>query len=135
MNILDRFCDWLEKKLDKSSSTSGSGSTTSPIPRINITKIKEVVSDVKDNTFYEKGNNILTSNGWSLTGSSYEHKNYPFRISKCIGGYEIAHKESGYKTIKIVKVENIMKRIKEYNVYLKAKKTKITKESFLSDFE
>ena len=131
MSLLDKFCDWLEEKLNSKKTTCSSGTVFSSIPK----SIKEVVSDVKDNSFYEKGNKILINNGWEKKGSSYEHHSYPFRISNCMGGYEISHKQSGYKTIKIVKVENILKGIKEYNVYLKAKHTRITKESFMKDFE
>lgn len=131
MSLLDKFCDWLEEKLISKKTTGGPATIFPSIPK----SIKEVVSDVKDNTFYEKGNKILINNGWEKKGSSYEHHSYPFRISNCLGGYEISHKQSGYKTIKIVKVENILKGIKEYNVYLKAKHTRITKESFMKDFE
>lgn len=131
MSLLDKFCDWLEEKLISKKPTDGPATVFPSIPK----SIKEVVSDVKDNTFYEKGNKILINNGWEKKGSSYEHHSYPFRISNCLGGYEISHKQSGYKTIKIVKVENILKGIKEYNVYLKAKHTRITKESFMKDFE
>lgn len=131
MSILDKFCDWLEEKLNSKKTTDGPATVFPSISK----SIKEVVSDVKDNTFYEKGNKILINNGWEKKGSSYEHHSYPFRISNCLGGYEISHKQSGYKTIKIVKVENILKGIKEYNVYLKAKHTRITRESFMKDFE
>ena len=131
MSLLDKFCDWLEEKLNSKKTTDGPATVFPSISK----SIKEVVSDVKDNSFYEKGNKILINNGWEKKGSSYEHHSYPFRISSCMGGYEISHKQSGYKTIKIVKVENILKGIKEYNVYLKAKHTRITKESFMKDFE
>lgn len=131
MSLLDKFCDWLEEKLNSKKTIDGPATVFPTISK----SIKEVVSDVKDNSFYEKGNKILINNGWEKKGSSYEHHSYPFRISNCLGGYEISHKQSGYKTIKIVKVENILKGIKEYNVYLKAKHTRITKESFMKDFE
>lgn len=131
MSLLGEICDWLEEKLNSKKTTDGPATVFPSIHK----SIKEVVSDVKDNSFYEKGNKILINNGWEKKGSSYEHHSYPFRISNCLGGYEISHKQSGYKTIKIVKVENILKGIKEYNVYLKAKHTRITKESFMKDFE
>ncbi len=97
---------------------------------------KPVPTDVPNTEFYQKGKLILSNNGWNHKSNYWEHHSYPeFKIVEKSGVYEITPDNKDYKVLKIVKTENILKRIKEYNIYLTSKKKKITKDSFLSDFE
>jgi len=140
----DKFCNWLEQKINsikKFFSPYEKGYVEDKKKRKLMSELaaseaaRQLKSYLNNDSFYEKGNEILTGNGWSFNNHEWKHPNYPFVIMKCSKGYEITHKDKGYKTIIIVKNENILKRIKEYNIYLKAKNTKISKNNFLSDFD
>ena len=140
----DKFCNWLEQKINnikKFFSPYENGYVEDKKKRKLMSELaaaqaaRELKSFLNNDSFYEKGNEILVSNGWIYNNHEWKHPNYPFTIIKSSKGYNIIHKDAGYKTITIVKNENILKRIKEYNIYLKAKSTKINKNNFLSDFE
>lgn len=92
----------------------------------------------QDGSFFELGTNILENNGWTKNGNCWINLGITeFKIYENIkdNSYVIRHNDAGFKELKIIKTENILKRISEYKIYLKTKKRKITKDSFLSDFE
>lgn len=92
----------------------------------------------QDGSFFERGQKILENNGWVKNGDVWSNPNYKdFKIYEMtlLREYHIKHNESGYKTVKIVKTENILKRISEFKIHVKSRQKRITKDSFLSDFE
>lgn len=92
--------------------------------------------EIRQTSFNQKGNSILDTNGWKKQTNYWFHPSYPdFKIIEKSSAYEITPNNKKYKIIKIDNVENLLKKIKEYNVYLNSKKKIISKDSFLSDFE
>lgn len=113
----------VSSKTEKEIKSVGDSQSTEPTPTPNT-------------EFYQKGSNILNSNGWVHKNNYWVHHSYPdFKIYEKNGVYEITPENHDYKILKIVKTEKILIRIKEYDIYLNSKKVRINKDSFLSDFE
>ena len=108
MGIFNKFI-----KMVKDFYTENPSKNEPQISSVNGTKI----TDVPNSDFYIRGANILSSNGWTHSGNVWTHQSFSeFKIFEKSGVYEITPANKKYKILKIVKTENILKRISKFEI-------------------